>query len=147
MLKRGFTPELVWLVSQRTCAFSRDLDTVMIRVENLKNKSTTSGASLFFGITGYKAWSTFRTCCTVSTWLEFNFSLARIRSYMVYFGRVRFQVNFTGRITSQAWWFSNNLGFSMCQTWWSTFCLNFSRVIRLIDTFHTVLYRGQSIWK
>ncbi len=38
-----------------------------------------------------------------------------------------FSLNFTRRITGQAWWFSNNLSFSMCQTRWSTFCFNFSR--------------------
>ncbi len=94
---------------------------------------------------GYKAWNTSGTCCcTISTRPEFDFSSAGIRSYTVYFGRVHFQVNFTWRIKGQVRWFLNNLSFSMWQTRWSTFCLNFSRC----NTFNSfVLYQGQSIWK
>ncbi len=69
-------------------------------------------------------------CCMVPTRPEFDFSLARIwpyMVYMVYFGRVHFQLNFTRWMTGQAWWFLNNIGFSTCQTRWSTFCLNFSQ--------------------
>ncbi len=73
--KGGFTPELVWFVSQWICAFSRDLQTVVIRVE--KKINNIQCERIIFGIMGLQGMNYVRNMLLYginSAWVRLQFS-------------------------------------------------------------------------
>ncbi len=138
-MKGGLTLELVWLVSHWICAFSRDLQTIMIRVEKI-NQPHPVWAYYFdiMGLHGMKHVWNMLLYCINSAWVRLQFG-----EDTIIYGILQ-QSSFSGKFHlmnhGPSSWFLNNPGFSTCQTRWSIFGLNFSQcnAFNSLVLYHTI---------